>query len=176
MKTHLIIGNKQFDNFKFNDIIDEISYDKWNHSELLQIMNVNVWSSKYILDYLFKNNIKVVQVVSISSGVSQHTYKGWGGYSISKCAMGMMMDVYSKEIKDTHFISLAPGLVDTKMQDYLCNNVDTDEFPITKKFIMSKKNGNTKSSDDVSKHIIKIIPKLLKFDNGSFVDLRKDNI
>ena len=148
------------------------TFDKWNYAEVLKIMDVNVWSNKYILDYLFRNDIKVEQVVSISSGASQHTYKGWGGYSISKCALGMMMDVYSKEVEDTHFTSLAPGLIDTKMQDYLCNDVDKDEFPMMNKFVNARKDGTSKKPSVVAKDIVDLIPTLFQLDNGSFIDLR----
>ena len=142
-------------------------------NELYDIMNINVWSNKYILDLLFKNNVKVKQVITISSGASEHTYKGWGGYSISKAALRMMVELYSKEIDDTHFISLAPGLVDTPMQDYLCNSVDVSEFPSTQKFIDSKIYGNTKSTKSIAENIINLIPELLKLENGSFIDLRR---
>ena len=67
------------------------TFDEWGYGELLEIMNVNVWSNKYILDWLFKNDIKVKQVITISSGASEHTYKGWGGYSITKSALRMMI-------------------------------------------------------------------------------------
>ena len=148
------------------------TFDKWGYGELLEIMNVNVWSNKYILDWLFENNIKVKQVISISSGASEHTYKGWGGYSITKSALRMMTEVYSKEIEGTHFLSVAPGLVDTSMQEYLCNDVDVKEFPLTEKFVQSKKDGTTRSSEEVSKQIINSMEKFQELENGSFIDLR----
>ena len=148
------------------------TFDEWGYGELLEIMNVNVWSNKYILDWLFENDIKVKQVISISSGASEHTYKGWSGYSISKSALRMMMEVYSKEVEGTHFMSVAPGLIDTSMQEYLCDEVDVNKFPVTKKFIDSKEQGNTKSPTDVAKNIIKLVPTLSEFENGSYVDLR----
>ena len=148
------------------------TFNEWRYNDLLKIMDVNVWSNKFILDYLFRNNIDVQQVISISSGASEHTYKGWSGYSISKCALRMMMEVYSKEIKGTHFISLAPGLIDTKMQDYLCNDVDKDKFPVMEKFIKAKEDGTTRKPLDVAKDIINIVPSLNEFDNGSYIDLR----
>ena len=148
------------------------TFNNWSHEEILKIMNVNVWSNKYILDYLFNNEIEVKQVISISSGASKHTYKGWGGYSISKCALGMLMDVYSKEVENTHFISLAPGLVDTKMQDYLCNDVDKNEFPMMDKFVNARKDGTSRKPLDVAKDVVDLIPTLVQLDNGSFVDLR----
>ena len=145
------------------------TFDNWHQDEINQIMNVNVWSNKYILDWLFRNNKKVKQVITISSGASEHTYKGWGGYSISKAALRMLTEVYSKEVEDTHFMSLAPGLVDTSMQDYLCTQVNETEFPVIKKFKTSKKEKPLK----IAKNIIKLLPKLKEYDNGSFIDLRK---
>ena len=148
------------------------TFDKWGYGELIEIMNVNVWSNKYILDWLFEYNIKVKQVISISSGASEHTYKGWGGYSITKSALRMMTEVYSKEIEDTHFISLAPGLVDTSMQDYLCSEVDVKEFPVIEKFIQAKKDKLTEQPNVIAKKIIELVPSLKNYTNGSFLDLR----
>jgi len=154
-------------------ILGEIkTFTKFSMDELQQIMNVNVFSNKLILDILFEKKVKIKQVVSISSGASEKTYKGWGGYSISKSAMRMMMSVYAKDVPNTHFTSLSPGLVQTKMQDYLCKKVSLDEFPETSKFIESKENGTTRGSYFVAGDIIKIIPKLLEMESGGYVDLR----
>tara|TARA_R100000008_G_C3571025_1_gene162132 strand:+ start:36 stop:725 length:690 start_codon:yes stop_codon:yes gene_type:complete len=171
---NLLEGVRELDVVILNaGMLGEIkTFDKWGYGELLEVMNVNVWSNKYILDWLFKNDIKVSQVITISSGASEHTYKGWGGYSITKSALRMMTEVYSKEIEDTHFLSVAPGLVDTSMQEYLCNEVDVNEFPLTEKFIQSKKDGTTRSSEEVSKQIINSMKKFKEFENGSFIDLR----
>ena len=147
------------------------TFDEWTIEELNKIMNVNVWSNKIILDWLLSNR-KIHQVISISSGASEHTYKGWSGYSLSKSSLRMMMEVYSKEIKGTHFISLAPGLVDTKMQNYLCNDVDVDKFAVMKKFIKSREDGTTRKPLAVAKDIIDLVPSLSELDNGSFIDLR----
>lgn len=171
---NLLKGRDKLDLIILNaGILGEIkTFTKFNMEELQQIMNVNVFSNKLILDILFERGVKVKQVVSISSGASEKTYKGWGGYSISKSAMRMMMSVYSKDVPDTHFTSLAPGLVQTKMQDYLCEKVSLDEFPETSKFIESQENGTTRNPYDVAEDIIKIVPKLLDMESGGYVDLR----
>ena len=116
--------------------------------------------------------VNVKQVICISSGASQKTYKGWGGYSISKAALKMMMEVYSKDIPQTHFSSVAPGLVSTKMQNYLCNEVDVSEFPETSKFIESSVNGTTRSSDDVARDIVELVPYFNQLNSGTYIDLR----
>ena len=146
-------------------------FEEWSLIELSEIMNINVWSNKIILDWLLANKI-LKQVVSISSGASEHTYKGWSGYSLSKSALRMMMDVYSKDADNVHFMSISPGLINTSMQDYLCNKVDKEKFPIINKFINAKNNHLVDSPEIVAHKIIKLIPKLNDFENGSFVDLR----
>ena len=97
---NLLKGRDKLDLIILNaGILGEIkTFTKFNMEELQQIMNVNVFSNKLILDILFERGVKVKQVVSISSGASEKTYKGWGGYSISKSAMRMMMSVYSKDV------------------------------------------------------------------------------
>ena len=147
-------------------------FKDWTSIELAKIMNINVWSNKVIIDWLLANKM-VKQVVSISSGASEYTYKGWSGYSLSKSALKMMMEVYSKEHEGVNFMSVAPGLVNTSMQDYLCNKVDRIEFPVIDKFINARKNGLALSSEIASQKLIEIIPQLIHFENGSFVDIRK---
>jgi benzil reductase ((S)-benzoin forming) len=147
-------------------------FKDWTSFDLAEIMNINVWSNKVIIDWILAKKI-VRQVVSISSGASEHTYKGWSGYSLSKSALKMMMDVYSKEQEGVHFMSVAPGLVNTSMQDYLCNKVDRIEFPIIDKFISARENGLALSPEMASQKLIEIIPQLIQFESGSFVDMRK---
>jgi len=146
--------------------------DNWTIADLNEIMNINVWSNKVILDWLLKNK-KISQVIAISSGASIHTYKGWSGYSLSKTALKMLMDVYSKDIAGTQFISVAPGLVDTPMQDYLCNEVDENQYPVTKKFISARKDGSMKSPDKIAEKFIEHLPKFKNLENGSYIDFRE---
>jgi benzil reductase ((S)-benzoin forming) len=145
--------------------------ENWSIDEINEIMNINVWSNKVLLDWTLKN-IKVDQVVAISSGASHHSYKGWGGYSLSKSTLKMLMDVYSKDKNDSHFISVAPGLVDTSMQDYLCSEVDSKIFPVINKFIEARKNGSMQTPDDIAETMFRMIPEFKTLINGSYIDLR----
>ena len=69
----------------------------------------------------FPNDRTIDQVIAISSGASQSGSRGWNGYSLSKAALNMLVKLYAGERPETHFTSLAPGLIDTAMQDYLTN-------------------------------------------------------
>ena len=65
------------------------------------------------------------------------------------------------------------GLINTKMQDYLCNDVDKTEFPMMDKFVNARKDGTSRKPSVVAKDIVDLVPTLVQFDNGSFIDLRK---
>ncbi|MAG25125.1 alcohol dehydrogenase [Candidatus Pacearchaeota archaeon] len=172
--TNLLNGETNFDLVILNaGILGKIkTFDNFSMTELDKIMNINVFSNKLILDNLFQMGVNVKQVVCMSSGASEKTYKGWGGYSISKAALRMMMQVYSKDVPQTHFMSVAPGLVGTGMQDYLCSEVDVNDFPETKKFIESSTNGTTRQPADVAVDIIRLVSDLPKMESGGYIDLR----
>ncbi|MFT5826680.1 MAG: benzil reductase ((S)-benzoin forming), partial [Yoonia sp.] len=97
-------------------------------SDFRETMEVNMVANKWLLDLVFASGRKVKQVVAISSGASRSGQRGWNGYSISKAALNMLIHMYANEQRRTHFTSLAPGLVDTAMQDYLTNLPADERF------------------------------------------------
>jgi len=141
--------------------------------DLRETMEVNVWANKWLLDALFEQVRVVNQVVAISSGASQSGSRGWNGYSISKAALNMFIKVYAGEVPRTHFTSLAPGLVDTAMQDYLTNLPVDDRYPPLA--ILKAAKGTEKMPDGktCARQLIKAFPELLKLSSGSYADVRK---
>ncbi|NME66819.1 SDR family NAD(P)-dependent oxidoreductase [Flammeovirga aprica] len=142
-------------------------------SNMKNVMDVNLWSNKVVLDTLFKKGIKVKQVVGISSGASINGNKGWSGYSISKAAFNMMIKLYAAEHQETHFTALAPGLIDTGMQDYLCEKVNHEEFPSMQRLQDARGTQAMPNGKEAGKMIAKLIPSLLNTPNGSYQDVRK---
>lgn len=142
-------------------------------SEVTNIMDINVWSNKVIIDWLIKNNIKVKQLVLISSGASVNGNRGWGIYSISKASINMMARLYAHEMPDTHITAYAPGLVHTQMQEYLCHEVDTEKFPTVDNLINAFHTSAMPDIDTAAKLISNSFDKCLKFASGSFVDIRQ---
>jgi len=140
--------------------------------ELERVLTINALSNKIIIDHLISHNIKVKQVVAISSGASKNTYTGWGAYSISKATLNMMMKVYAEEHKDIHFLSISPGPVNTAMQDFINENIDGDKFKWKKKFTDMKENNTLLSATWVANNIHQTMPTLRRYKSGSFLDLR----
>ncbi|MDA9328596.1 SDR family NAD(P)-dependent oxidoreductase [Flavobacteriales bacterium] len=173
--SHLISGIKTMDLVILNaGILGPITDMKMQKINNLQdVMNVNVWANKPVIDTLIKNIPSLVKVVAISSGASINGNKGWGGYSISKAALNMLIKLYASENKKTLFYSLAPGLVDTAMQDYLCGNkLNINDFPAQKKLKSARNTASMPQPEIAAKSLSNAIKNLNDYNSGEFIDIR----
>ena len=141
--------------------------------DLRDTMEVNMWANKWILDVLFAGDHSIRQVVGISSGASQSGSRGWNGYSLSKAALNMLIKLYAGEQPQTHFTALAPGLVDTAMQDYLTNLPADDRYQPLAILKAAKGTAAMPDGETCARHLIAALPQLLQRDSGSYADIRK---
>lgn len=152
--------------------IQEISHTDVH--DLEHMMRVNVWANKVIIDWLIERQIPVDQIVAISSGAAVNMNYGWGGYSLSKAALNHLIQLYAPEMPDTHLISLAPGLIDTGMQDYLCGEVDSEEFPSVQKLKDARGTDDMPSPRQAADRILELLETLrTDYESGAFVDIRQ---
>jgi len=140
--------------------------------DLRQMMDVNVYANKILLDELKRLRIPASQIITISSGASVNGNRGWSGYALSKAALNMLTQLYAREWEEAHFTALAPGLIDTAMQDYLCDVVDADRYPAVKKLKEARGTDAMPDPKNAGQRIIKILPKLKEHPSGAFVDIR----
>jgi benzil reductase ((S)-benzoin forming) len=138
-----------------------------------KLMDVNLWSNKVLCDFLLERFPQLSQVVLISSGASINGYAGWGGYSLSKAALNMLAKIYASENPTTHFCSLAPGLIDTPMQDYLCEQVDPEDFPSVQRLSFARQNGDIPNPQKAAHLMASVIKKIKGEVSGSYCDVRK---
>lgn len=113
------------------------------------------------------------QIVAISLGASISGHRGWGGYSISKAALNMMVKLYAHEMPDTHICSLAPGIFDTALQEYLCTSVDSEKFFSIRSLQDARNRSEMPSAEEAAKKIIEAIPGFFNHASGSYLDIRK---
>jgi NAD(P)-dependent dehydrogenase (short-subunit alcohol dehydrogenase family) len=140
-----------------------------------RLMQVNVWANKIILDYLINRQLAVQQVVLISSGAAVSGHRGWSAYSLSKATLNMLGRLYAGEMVDTHFTSLAPGLIDTAMQDYLCDpqNADVKQFPSLQSIRNARGTEAMPTPSQAAEKMLTVFPRLRReFPSGEFVDVR----
>jgi len=140
--------------------------------EMKQVMEINVWANKVLLDILFDKFNTIKQVIGLSSKASLRSSPGWGPYSMSKAGLNMLLNIYSKEYPDTHFNAFAPGLVDTEIQETIYNIEETDKYPTIKRLQDARYTPKMPDPDNAAAMLIEGMEKALKYDNGSFVDVR----
>jgi len=152
-----------------NEIKDtkDISID-----ELKRVMDINVWANKNMIDILADNVEHIDQVIGISSGASQGAARGWNAYSLSKSSLNMLLNHYAQELSDIHFCALAPGLIDSGMQDYLYT-VDHNKFPAVKKLQDAKRSGSMPDVHEGAEIVTRAIPKVKQYESGSYADVRE---
>ncbi|NPA17037.1 MAG: SDR family NAD(P)-dependent oxidoreductase [Aquificae bacterium] len=138
--------------------------------EMNRMMDLNVWANKVILDYFIKKNVRLDQVIAISSGASVNGNRGWHGYSISKAALNMLIKLYSREMENTHLIALAPGLILTPMLEEFVLSADEEKFPSVKRI----KQASKMTPEEAAEKIFGLIPRFKnEFESGSYLDVRK---
>lgn len=143
-------------------------------AELKHTMDINLWSNKIILDTVFGLGVPVRQVIGMSSGAAVNGHRGWGGYSLSKAALNMLLKLYAAELPDTHFCAFAPGLVDTRMQDYLCEEVKDERFESLKRLRAARGTDRMPPPDALAPRLIEAFEQIRgSVPSGEFIDIRK---
>jgi len=149
-------------------LMKEVSIDN-----MKKVMEINVWANKNLLDLLFKLNIKVNQVVGMSSLAALRSTPGWGSYSLSKAGLDMLMNIYAKEHPDIHFCAFAPGLVDTEITDYVHSIKDVEKYPSAKTLQEARFTERMPDPVTAAHILIKWIEKAQQYESGSHVDVRE---
>lgn len=138
------------------------------------VMDVNVWANKVILDFLCSRRVPPSQVVAISTGASITGHRGWNAYSLSKAALNMLMRLYSRELPETHFTALAPGLVDTPMLQSVMSLQSDNDFPTIARMKSKRGTAELQTPDQAAEKLLKIIDRLPeKVESGSYADSRQ---
>lgn len=136
--------------------------------DIEHIMDVNVWANKQILDFFIQRHIPIQQLIATSSGASINGNAGWGGYSLSKATLNMLIKLYAGELPDTHCCALAPGLIDTPMLNHIIDNGDEAQFPSLRLL----KEGKKFSPGEAASLIDGCLEQITAYESGSYLDIR----
>lgn len=140
--------------------------------ELREVMDVNVWSNKVLIDTLL-GEIRVKQVVAISSGAAFNGSGGWGAYSISKSALNLLVRVYAHEHPKTHFTALAPGIVDTPMIRYILDQPENPRYAANGRIRAAQRESRVLPPETAAAMVHRRVPELLERQSGAYVDIRQ---
>lgn len=124
---------------------------------------LNVTAPTLLID-LFLKELKDFKgekrILNISSGAARHPYEGWGVYCMTKAALDHITRVVYEEQKNTiyptYISSVAPGVIDTKMQATIRESSPTD-FPNIERFLELKENNKLESPKEVAIKLIRFL-------------------
>lgn len=108
------------------------------------------------------NDLKMIRkILNISSGASVNPYDGWGMYGASKAGIDTFTSSLTKELakksdKRTFVYSVAPGVVDTGMQEYIRKAPD-DSFSAVERFREMHKNNQLSSPNIAASKVLSVI-------------------
>lgn len=135
--------------------------------EIKDVLDVNVFANKELLDILAKSKVK--NIIALSSGAAVKGSKGWGAYSLSKASLNMLINLYSNEMLNTKLLAVAPGVIETPMTDIIRFEVDDKIFTSAK--ILKK--GEIQQAHDAASRLDEVVKRIDEFKSGSFIDVRK---
>lgn len=98
---------------------------------IINLVAPAVLSSQFISMYKSSKSQKVI--LSISSGAAHTAIEGWSTYCSSKAGLDMLSKCIGEEYQDIINLSIAPGKVDTPMQNDI-RFADEKAFPRLKEF------------------------------------------
>lgn len=112
-------------------------------------------------------------LVMLTSGAASTPYEGWTSYSAGKAAVDMWVQAAGAEQarrgSRARVVAVAPGVVDTAMQEQL-RSVDEADFPRVDKFVDRHASGQLTPPEEAARGIWRLVSG--DVDNGAVVDLR----
>lgn len=111
-------------------------------------------------------------LVMITSGAASSPYAGWSGYCAGKAALDQWVRVAGQEQDQrggVRVLALAPGVVDTAMQERIRTTPERD-FPRRAKFVDLHEQGRLRDPAEVAVDLWGVLER--DVDNGAVLDLR----
>lgn len=138
--------------------------------DILYNFKVNILGTASIIS-LFMQELKECSlpksIINISSGAGKNPYFGWGSYCASKAAIDMFSQCIHLEESNNktpcRIFSIAPGVVETKMQETIRSKT-VEEFPSVAKFIDLKESGKLADINDVAKKFYQFVSNVKDYD------------
>jgi benzil reductase ((S)-benzoin forming) len=96
------------------------------------------------------------RIINISSGAGRKAYEGWSSYCAGKAGLDHFSLCLAEEYKDIKTMSIAPGIIDTGMQEKIRESSEID-FPMIENFKMYKEQGMLSTPDQTAEQLIRLL-------------------
>ncbi|EGV38549.1 oxidoreductase, short-chain dehydrogenase/reductase family [Neisseria weaveri ATCC 51223] len=123
--------------------------------QIAKAVAVNVTAPLLLSNHLaaHKSLHSHLKIVHISSGAGRKGYPGWSVYGATKAALDHHARcVEAERNNQIKVISLAPGIIDTEMQDKI-RSADAGMFPMQPRFQDLKRQGGLSSPEETASQI-----------------------
>lgn len=133
-----------------------------------QAVNVNITAPLLLANAVAAAAKGEANIVHISSGAATTAYPAWSIYGASKAALNQHAHVALSEDTQTRVVAIAPGIVDTGMQEEIRSDT---AFPLRGRFQNLHDSGALQSAEETA---IKIVSYCLSHEFGAqaVVDVR----
>ena len=141
-----------------------------SYEELADNYTINVTAPSFLCNQFvqaYQNEKPQKIIINVSSGAGKHPIEAWSTYCASKAALDMFTQVLQAEYPDFKVFAVAPGIVDTPMQDAI-RNADEQHFPHLDRFQSYKADGDLVSAREVALKYLKIIQEPQNFQEVLF--------
>jgi benzil reductase ((S)-benzoin forming) len=132
--------------------------DKIIRSYQINLVSPSILINNFLGKY--KDHPADRMIINISSGAASHTIPSWSTYCATKAGLEMFARVITDEQQDVDrpvkVFSIAPGIVDTEMQDEI-REVEPENFRDLDRFVQLKKDGLLTSPEEVAQKIADIV-------------------
>ncbi|MEK6190019.1 MAG: SDR family NAD(P)-dependent oxidoreductase [Carnobacterium alterfunditum] len=102
-----------------------------------------------------KNSPAEKRIINISSGAGRKAYEGWSAYCAGKAGLDHFSSCIDAENEDVKVVSVAPGIIDTGMQEKIRQS-DATDFPLIEKFLDYKESGLLSSPEETARLLIEM--------------------
>lgn len=141
-----------------------------SYEQILQNYTVNLAAPTLLCNNFiatYKNHSALKVIINVSSGAGKQAIESWSTYCASKAALDMLSKVIQLEHPEFKVFAVAPGIVDTEMQDHI-RNANSKDFPHLDRFISYKKNNELSTTNQVAKKYLKLVEEPELFDQVIF--------
>ncbi|NJO89742.1 MAG: SDR family NAD(P)-dependent oxidoreductase [Chloroflexia bacterium] len=135
------------------------------NQSIIDTFNVNTIAPAILMNNFvnsYQNFKGKKMVLNVSSGAGRRAIDSWSSYCASKSALDMFTLVANQEQNNKYpgngvkFISIAPGIVDTKMQDEI-RELDESRFKDVNRFIGYKNESQLSDPGEVADKLVQLM-------------------
>jgi len=155
---------------------------KLKNDSIINDFNVNIVSPSVLMNNFIKKYQSYTNkrtILNVSSGAARRATDAWSVYCASKAALDMFSETISieqtfkDEINRIKIFSVAPGVIDTSMQDRL-REVPAEDFSDVDRFLKLKADNQLASPEETAKALLKLISERDRY-SEVLLDVRKLN-